>query len=239
MGVYRDIVESKQIAITEDEAHSFIAVCNIWRGRNDGTAEDFLEVLSRRKGKRAKREGVLWALKNPEQAKVAFDLLCRTKKEKQKKVVKLEYRDYLKSDGWKKRRQALIESFPECVMCGVKHGLLLHHLNYKTLGSETLKDVVTMCGDCHEFMHKKYGRGASFGLEEIREERAKREKEKVVIGDKYFVYFRSGEGIEVEGNLAKDLIASLKEPSEFFVKGEYAMRVSEIVCIRPLRRGIG
>lgn len=83
------------------------------------------------------------------------------------------YQEYLNSGIWKQQKAKFLSNDSKCARCGRTTKLVLHHLRYKdengksVLGRETKDDLVVLCWDCHNELHKKYGRGASFGLEEI------------------------------------------------------------------------
>jgi hypothetical protein len=67
------------------------------------------------------------------------------------------YQDYLKSDHWRKfKRLCRRKKKPfECVICkGLESGaMVLHHVTYERLGSESIDDVVLLCGRCHDLLH--------------------------------------------------------------------------------------
>lgn len=67
-----------------------------------------------------------------------------------------EYRDYLMSEEWQKKREQRIEiDDGRCVFCGEKVAHpVVHHLTYKHLGFENVwTDLVTTCETCHEKIH--------------------------------------------------------------------------------------
>jgi hypothetical protein len=73
---------------------------------------------------------------------------------------KTEYRGYLKSEHWKEvrgyvGRQAnwTCEVFG-CIQHG--HNLNCHHLTYKHLGDERWGEVVYVCPQHHDLIHKNY-----------------------------------------------------------------------------------
>jgi len=75
-----------------------------------------------------------------------------------------EYEAYIKSPAWEAvRRQRLQIDGGKCVMCGRPVGAGVewntHHLHYRNLGHEdVIKDVCTLCRDCHEKIHNYYDR---------------------------------------------------------------------------------
>lgn len=69
------------------------------------------------------------------------------------------YSEYIQSDAWKaKRRQYFARTKePRCYVCE-KSGvpLDLHHKTYKNLGNERMMDLVPVCRNCHELIHRMY-----------------------------------------------------------------------------------
>lgn len=71
----------------------------------------------------------------------------------------MKYQDYLKTETWMTiRAQRLAIDNGECVLCGEK-AENVHHRRYpKKLGTETVKDLVSLCSDCHRIHHDKPNR---------------------------------------------------------------------------------
>jgi len=70
-------------------------------------------------------------------------------------IWKARYTEYLKSEGWKEKREAIFEkSNGECERCGApaEH---VHHLTYDRLGNEDEEDLEALCRPCH---WKEHGR---------------------------------------------------------------------------------
>ncbi len=66
-----------------------------------------------------------------------------------------EYRRYLKTEGWKQRRQvALDRAGGFCEDCGVRSNLEVHHRTYKRKGAERPEDLVAVCAACHDERHR-------------------------------------------------------------------------------------
>ena len=88
-----------------------------------------------------------------------------------------EYKIYLQSDWWKvKRKEKIQKTGGKCEVCGSTKKLIVHHLCYSHKGKSILykekdSDLAVLCKYCHNRLHKRYGRGASFGIEIIRQER--------------------------------------------------------------------
>jgi len=64
------------------------------------------------------------------------------------------YQDYLLSPIWMDRRNSMLAWYPDCYMCG-KPATTVHHLNYDHVGNEGVKDLMSLCFSCHEFIHAK------------------------------------------------------------------------------------
>lgn len=70
----------------------------------------------------------------------------------------MSYREYLRSEHWQKvkarayeRRDSKCKN--KCKMCFSYGALELHHRTYKTLGRESLVDLVFLCRECHQTIH--------------------------------------------------------------------------------------
>lgn len=69
----------------------------------------------------------------------------------------MPYSEYLKTKHWKSfRLKALKHHGKVCMMCGIKEVpyFHVHHLTYERLGCEKFKDVVVLCEECHNQVHK-------------------------------------------------------------------------------------
>jgi hypothetical protein len=69
---------------------------------------------------------------------------------------KEEYRKYLKSTTWKKKRiQALAYHGAECACCGSTDNIHIHHISYLNYpGNEKMTDLIPLCEDHHQLVHK-------------------------------------------------------------------------------------
>jgi len=67
--------------------------------------------------------------------------------------------DYLHSPEWNnKRKERLAKDNYTCQACKEDEILLeVHHINYNTLYNEDIKSLVSLCRDCHQATHDKYG----------------------------------------------------------------------------------
>lgn len=88
-----------------------------------------------------------------------------------------EYKIYLQSDWWKfKRREKIQKTGGKCEVCNSNKKLIVHHIYYSHNGKSILYaeqdiDLAVLCKYCHNRLHRKYGRGASFGMEVILQEK--------------------------------------------------------------------
>jgi len=70
----------------------------------------------------------------------------------------IEKRIYLASKRWQEKRQKILKRDDHiCQGCGAKKRLEIHHISYRKLGHEPLKDLITLCRDCHQKQHDFYG----------------------------------------------------------------------------------
>jgi len=68
-----------------------------------------------------------------------------------------EYTKYLQSRHWQSfRLKAILHYGKKCMMCGIKEVpyFHVHHLTYVNLGHEKFKDVVVLCEECHNEIHR-------------------------------------------------------------------------------------
>ena len=68
----------------------------------------------------------------------------------------VEYRTYMQSEAWQKVRRARlhIDDY-KCQRCGRGKNLQVHHISYEHLGQAgEIEDLVTLCRECHEEIHK-------------------------------------------------------------------------------------
>ena len=66
-------------------------------------------------------------------------------------IWRAQYLNYLNSTEWRIRRNAAIKASGEkCARCGSVNSLEVHHLHYRTLGCESLTDLLVVCKECHK-----------------------------------------------------------------------------------------
>lgn len=64
------------------------------------------------------------------------------------------YDDYLRSPEWRTLRQRVIDrDGGECVICGSRNNLRVHHISYEKGMDEEGDNLVTLCEDCHKKVH--------------------------------------------------------------------------------------
>lgn len=64
-----------------------------------------------------------------------------------------EYKEYLHSDDWKKkRREVLRRARHRCGRCG-RQATQVHHRTYERIFEERLTDLEAICADCHQKIH--------------------------------------------------------------------------------------
>ncbi len=74
------------------------------------------------------------------------------------------YVEHLMSDKWKQTKltRLLIDDF-KCQQCDkpiTAETSHCHHITYQNLGDEGIKDVVSVCPQCHNDIHEFYGKNA-------------------------------------------------------------------------------
>ena len=75
------------------------------------------------------------------------------------------YVNHLMSEKWKQTKltRLLIDDF-KCKQCNkpiTAETSHCHHITYQNLGDEGIKDVVSVCPQCHNDIHEFYGKNAS------------------------------------------------------------------------------
>lgn len=72
-----------------------------------------------------------------------------------------DYQAYLRSEGWRMLRAAVIcRAKGLCERCGKWPVVNVHHLNYERLGREQLGDLLGVCSKCHQELHRECGADA-------------------------------------------------------------------------------
>lgn len=127
-----------------------------------GAKSHLKPVLS--KGERKRR-----AVKQPVSVRHAPDEVQKAPKAKghtpkYKELGYSSYGDYLASDHWVQKRHDYFASDRPQTCFGIHAGqrcdaslVQLHHWTYRRLGSEELTDLVALCDECHERVHKLAG----------------------------------------------------------------------------------
>jgi hypothetical protein len=68
----------------------------------------------------------------------------------------INYKEYLKSEEWKKKsKKALIRANFRCQLCNKKDEIHIHHRTYENLGNEKESDLIALCKGCHKKFHSK------------------------------------------------------------------------------------
>lgn len=90
------------------------------------------------------------------------------------------YLAYLQSAEWQaKREQAFKSKGRKCKACGCEDNLHVHHISYKNLGCERLKELVVLCEACHRLVHQiGKGKKALQSLLDPKKQAARAERKK-------------------------------------------------------------
>jgi hypothetical protein len=73
----------------------------------------------------------------------------------------MDYYQYLSTPEWRAIRQRVINRAGKvCEGCGEREASIVHHMTYQRRGREFLLDLIAVCRECHDLIHKKgdYGR---------------------------------------------------------------------------------
>lgn len=92
-----------------------------------------------------------------------------------------KYKSYLLSARWKSKRQEALEFYgPVCENCQ-NWGNDIHHISYKNLRCEPMKDLMVLCRGCHDSFHAMPGKERQKREQRLREEKKKSKPDKVKI----------------------------------------------------------
>jgi 5-methylcytosine-specific restriction endonuclease McrA len=81
----------------------------------------------------------------------------RQSSRKKNRRYKVNYSKYILSKAWQQRRIDAFEQYgKQCQACGLRYSLHVHHITYKRLGREKLRDLRVLCSECHEIVHGRY-----------------------------------------------------------------------------------
>ena len=100
----------------------------------------------------------------PERKKHYLDDLDITDPYRDKDFSRDTYVEHLMSDKWKQTKltRLLIDNF-KCQQCNkpiTAETSHCHHITYQNLRDEGMKDVVSVCPQCHNDIHEFYGKNA-------------------------------------------------------------------------------
>lgn len=66
-----------------------------------------------------------------------------------------EYRsDYLQSDEWRKLRETVMSTSPQCQCCHQTAANDVHHMVYRNIVDITVSDLLPVCRKCHKLIHQ-------------------------------------------------------------------------------------
>lgn len=68
----------------------------------------------------------------------------------------MEYREYLGSEEWKKKRGEKLKNKKNCSICWSCDNIDIHHLTYKNIFNEPTTDLRRLCRSCHQLTHKLF-----------------------------------------------------------------------------------
>ena len=66
----------------------------------------------------------------------------------------MPYKDYLQSEFWQDKRDAVLKSARyRCQVCNASGKLHVHHRTYEHRGYEYPSDLIALCPECHKLFH--------------------------------------------------------------------------------------
>ena len=84
--------------------------------------------------------------------------ITKQEKPKYKKPPKVDYKKYILSKEWWKRRFLFYKKFgKKCAACRSEKNLNVHHATYQNLGREKDEDLFALCKNCHKEYHDLFG----------------------------------------------------------------------------------
>lgn len=67
----------------------------------------------------------------------------------------IDYTAYLRSQPWRLLRSAVIRRAKGvCERCGKWPIVNIHHVTYERVGQERLEDLLGVCSQCHQELHR-------------------------------------------------------------------------------------
>ena len=93
-------------------------------------------------------------------------------------MVTQAYKDYLKSERWKAKRQQVFAHYGKrCYACRKQAKVLhVHHLTYDRLFREAMGDLIPLCVPCHRALTKVYKSNRRRGLRRVTMEFVKKKR---------------------------------------------------------------
>jgi len=77
-----------------------------------------------------------------------------SKLSRKKAWTKEDYKVYLRTNSWRKRRdEAINRAGGRCEKCNSTRRLDVHHLTYERIGKEDPGDLQVLCRSCHKWTH--------------------------------------------------------------------------------------
>jgi len=68
----------------------------------------------------------------------------------------MDYQEYLKSEGWKAKRNMILNMWGNrCALCNEGGELHLHHRTYERKGNEDPYDLIPLCKTHHKMFHEQ------------------------------------------------------------------------------------
>jgi len=238
----------KKFKVPQKVSYSLLAVYDAWE-KNSKSRTFYDYFFDKKIKKRSKWKCLEWC----ESCKSEMRNICefitdyyykhpkslgKVSKSWRKEDGTVDYKSYIQSPEWKKKKDKFVENERECAICGTNKSLVVHHVSYKNLGNETTKDIAVLCWDCHTKMHNYFGRGASFGWKEIKEFGLLFNKEEKSM---YEVVLSSGYKFIIDSDTCDGIKTAVENNNKYFsTLYEYALlKIDDIALIKLIDNSNG
>lgn len=130
------------------------------------------------------------------------------------KYTRNEYREeYLKSDEWKKLRNLIMSTSPNCQCCGGASSDV-HHIIYRNIVDITINDLIPVCRNCHEYIHQAID--DDYISQDPKDFKTIKEKTLNILNDKTYKEYRKW--LNDKHNLSVEEIKDINNLQSFVIK---------------------
>ncbi len=87
------------------------------------------------------------------------------KRRKPKRSKRMKYFQYMRSEAWRDKRQEAFKHYGRrCEKCSTSSCLVVHHSTYEHLFNEKMEDLMVLCKDCHNQLHRQMSKSRGFTI---------------------------------------------------------------------------